>query len=126
MLSCLRWIVFLPAAFLAAGLAGLLMKFVGGFFISEYIGLTLSGASSGIVFICVGLYVAPKRNDLIKWLLTAIFALCGIAATIGSALGDDKLRMAVGISMLVCSVVLALVPANEIMKIIMDSKDQST
>jgi hypothetical protein len=123
MLAVLRWIVFLPAAFVASCIAGILMKW-GGQFYSEFMGFVLSGAFSGGAFICVGLYVAPVRNNLVKWILIIISLLFGITATAGSAYSDDKLKMAIGISMVLFSLVFTVLPADIIVKTVKDANDR--
>ena len=115
MLTVLRWIAFLPAGFAAAVIAGALFGFVGARF-SEFIGFTTSGAISAGAFIYVGLVVAPKRNNIVKWTLIVPSVLFGIVSAIGDAQGDDKLRMSIGISMALCSLAFAAMPAAEIIQ----------
>lgn len=115
MLTVLRWIAFLPAGFAASVIAGALFGCVGALF-SEFIGFTTSGAISAGAFIYVGLVVAPKRNNIVKWTLIVPSVLFGIGSAIGDAQGDDKLRMSIGISMALCSLVFAAMPAAEIIQ----------
>ena len=115
MLTVLRWIAFLPAGFAAAVVAGALFGFVGARF-SEFIGFTTSGAISAGAFIYVGLTVAPKRNNIVKWTLIIPSILFGIVSALGDAQGDDKLRMSIGISMAVCSLAFAAMPVDEILR----------
>jgi hypothetical protein len=124
MFAILRWIAFLPAAFLAALIAGEGLYW-GGWFFGEFYGYLLSGAGSAAAFVAVGVFVAPKRNNAVKWFLVVISALIGVGAAIGTALGDDKLRMTAGVSMVLVSLALAFLPAEELMKIIKDARGQN-
>lgn len=115
MLTVLRWIAFLPAGLAAAVFAGTLFGFVGARF-SEFIGFITSGAISAGAFIYVGLIVAPKRNNIVKWTLIIPSVLFGIVSAIGETQSGDKLRMSIGISMAVCSLAFAAMPAEEILR----------
>jgi hypothetical protein len=115
MLTVLRWIAFLPAGFAAAVVAGALFGFVGARF-GEFIGFTTSGAISAAAFIYVGLMVAPKRNNIVKWVLIVPSVLFGILSAIGDAYGADKLRMSIGISMALSSLAFAAMPTEEIVR----------
>ena len=124
MLTVLRWIVFLPAAFIASVIAGLFMRMAGGFY-SEFMAFVFCGAFSGAAFIAVGLFVAPVRSELLKWILIIITILCGVADTYDKAHGDDKLKMATGISMVLFSLIFILLPADVIAKIVKDANSRN-
>jgi len=81
---------------------------------SEFIGFTTSGAFSAAAFIYVGLVVAPKRTNIVKWTLIIPSCLLGVVSAIGESLSEDKLRMSIGISMAFCSIAFAGMPAKEI------------
>jgi len=120
MTIALRWIAYLPAGFAAAIIAGPLFGFVGSRF-GEFIGFTTYGAMSASAFIYLGLLVAPKRSNLVKWTLIVPSVLFGIISVISDAQGDDKLKMSIGVSMVVCSIAFAAIPAVEI---IPDDRDR--
>ena len=105
--------MFLPAAFLASVIAGFVGTFAGQRF-SEFIGFTTSGAFSAFGFVVGGLIVAPRQTKQVKWLLIILSALIGAVAAVGAWMGEDKLRVATGLTMLVISFALAGLPLSEV------------
>jgi len=112
MLTVLRWVAYLPFGFCAAMIGGCVGT--AGARFGEFIGFTTSGAFSAAGFICAGLAVAPKRNNIVKWTLVIPSFFMGILSAIGESLSEDKLRMSIGISMAVVSLTFAAMPAKEI------------
>jgi len=118
MLTILRWIAFLPAAFVASILVGTGFYWVGTFF-GEFYSYVMCGAGGAGAFIAVGLFVSPKRNNAVKWTLIVLSVLIGVLGAVAVALGDDdKLKMAEGISMAIFSLVFAYMPADEVAKLV--------
>jgi hypothetical protein len=113
--TVLRWLLFLPAAFVASVIGGFLGT-LGGARFSEFIGFTTSGAFSAFAFVMTGMTVAPKRTRTVKWVLIIISALLGIVSAVGSWLGEDRLKMAIGISMVLSSFIFAAVPHDEVVR----------
>lgn len=81
----LRWILFLPVAFVAFSLAYPIIK-IGNLILSfgEFEGLlgqaflsALAGGWSGFVFVWVGAKVAPKAQFVVSIILAIIIALLG-------------------------------------------------
>ena len=112
MLTVLRLVAYLPSGFIAAMVGGWVG--VAGARFCEFIGFTTSGAFSAAAFVCVGLAVAPKRNNIVKWTLVIPSFFVGVLSAIGESLSEDKLRMSIGISMAFCSIAFAAMPAKEI------------
>jgi hypothetical protein len=115
-----RWVAYLPCGFMAALIGG----WVGsaGSRFSEFVGFTTSGAFSAAAFIYVGLAVAPKRNNAVKWTLVIPSCLLGVLSAAGELIGEDKLRMSIGISMAICSLAFAGISANEMFPTSQDPK----
>ena len=113
MLKAIRWLLFIPAAFVASVLASVL-KNLAGSQISEFIGFALSGVMAAIGFIIAGLWVAPRRGTLAKWTLIAISSVLGLLSAAGSTFGDDKLKVTTGICMVIASLALAKASPDEI------------
>jgi hypothetical protein len=67
----IRWLLFIPAAFVASVLASVLGNLAGSQ-MSEFIGFALSGAMAAIAFVTAGLWVAPRKGTLAKWTLITI------------------------------------------------------
>ncbi|MEI6398733.1 MAG: hypothetical protein WCO71_08180 [Pseudomonadota bacterium] len=129
MLTVLRWIVFLPGAFIASFIMGCAivisenlstsMFFWSGFFSSEvscieFIFFVACGAMFSWVFIFVGIFLAPVRSEMLKWILIIIAILCGVIDAYVNAYSDDKLKMATGISMVLVSLFYRNETAKEI------------
>jgi hypothetical protein len=111
-LTALRWIAFIPAAFVASVIASFLGTLAGGRF-SEFIGFTTSGAFAAFAFVIAGLTVAPVQSKTVKWVLIALSASLGAISAFGSWLGEDKLKVATGLSMLFFSFAIGTMPLTE-------------
>jgi len=99
-MAVLRWILFLPAAFIGGVTLSFLLR-IGAFIFPEIVRLLACGAggAAGIVF--CGLYVAPRKTQTVKWILIVLAALFGLLSALGPLLaGQDKLDAVIGISML--------------------------
>ncbi len=113
MISVIRWLLFLPAAFGASILASALFT-IGGRMFSEFIAFSLGGAMGAVAFIMAGLWVAPKKNGAVKWTLIAISTVLGILSAAGSMLGEDKLKATTGVCMALVSLGFAKMSPHEI------------
>ena len=113
MLNTTRWLLFVPAGFIAAVVASVLGTVAGNQF-SEFIGFSTSGALGAAAFIMVGMWVAPRKNNAVKWTLISVSTVFGILSAVGSMLGDDKLKVATGVSMAVISLGFAKLSPDEI------------
>ena len=113
MLDVIRWLLFLPAAFVGSVVASALFTTCGRMF-SEFIALSTGGAMGAVAFILAGLWVAPKRNNVVKWTLIAISSVFGILSAAGSMLGDDKLKVTTGVCMALVSLGFARISPHEI------------
>lgn len=78
----LRWVLFLPAATLAAAIASMAVQLAGYMTMGRYdadphnLFVTLSqGAVMGIVFVAVGCHVAPMHRPWVPWVLAALTAV---------------------------------------------------
>lgn len=116
MIALFRWLLFLPAGFIAAVVAGAVGSFGAGRY-SEFVGFTTSGGFSAAGFIYIGMLVAPKRNEIVKWILIVPSFLCGVLSSLADFIAeDDKLRVSMGISMAVLSLLFAAIPAKEMFR----------
>lgn len=113
MIDVIRWLFFLPAAFVAAVVASALFT-IGGRIFSEFIALSTGGAMGAVAFIMAGLWVAPKKNNAVKWTLIAISTVLGVLSAAGSMLGEDKLKAATGVCMALVSLGFAKMSPHEI------------
>jgi hypothetical protein len=99
-MAIIRWIFFLPAAFLASVLAGALGSFItdlmGGALWYQH---TMSGVFSGAAMILVGIRIAPQPSRGAKWALILLLLLLGTLATIGALLGTDRSKALTGLAM---------------------------
>lgn len=113
-MNVLRWILFIPAAFVGGILASFLMR-MGSFIFPEIIRLLVCGAGGAAGMVFFGLYVAPRKTQTVKWTLIVLAALLGLLSALGSLLaGEDKLEAAVGISMLLTAVSFSRIKPEEI------------
>src|SRR2546430_17706913 len=106
MLDVIRWLLFLPAAFVGSVLVSALFT-IGGRMFGEFLGLSMGGAMGAVAFMMAGLWVAPKKNNLVKWALIAISTIFGILSAAGSMLGDDSLKVTTGVCIVLVSLELA-------------------
>ena len=96
-MKVIRWIGFIPLAFLGAVIAGVFGNFLGSvtnsFFALDmpYFAESYSGAFSAITFVVVGLFISPNRTTIIKNILVGLIALIGILSAIGSFSSDGNI-----------------------------------
>lgn len=116
MLNVLRWIAFIPAAFVASVIGSFFGTLTGGQ-VSEFIGFTTSGAFAALAFVIAGLLVAPIQTRSVKWVLIALSASLGAVSAYGSWLGDDRLKVATGLTMLFVSFGVGTFPLTDIPRV---------
>jgi len=113
-MAVLRWILFIPAAFVGGALLSFLFR-MGAFIFPEIIRFLACGAGGAIGMWAAGLYVAPRKTQAVKWILIGLAVLLGLLSAIGSLLaGEDKLEAAIGISMLITALGFSGVKLDEI------------
>ena len=99
-MAAIRWIFFLPVAFLASVLAGAFGTFttslMGG---APWFQHTVSGVFSGAAMILVGIRIAPQPSRGVKWALILLLLLLGTLAAIGALLGTDRSKALTGLAM---------------------------
>lgn len=113
-MTVLRWISFIPLAFAASLLAGLIGYWFGNFFVVRYFDLgsfglatawIVSGLGSGFAFIFTGMRIAPVRNNKVKWTLVVLLFILGAISAIGSFFaGDDRLVALAGVVMVLAAI----------------------
>jgi hypothetical protein len=98
-MTALRWLSFIPLAFLASMLAGAVGYWSVEFSAVRYFGLEESGRAiawigsglgSGFGFMLVGMKIAPLRNNKVKWTLVTIVVAFGTISAIGEFFGGDN------------------------------------
>jgi hypothetical protein len=123
-MTALRWLSFIPLAFGASLLAGLVGYWFGNFFVARYFDLgdlgqatawIVSGFGSGFAFIFVGMKIAPLRNNKVKWTLVAILLTLGTISAIGGYFGGDNQLVALaGVVMVLTGIGAARMPAEQL------------
>jgi hypothetical protein len=116
MLRTLRWISFLPLAFLASLIASAIGTFAaellgGG---SWYIWST-SGALAAYAFFNVAFRVAPARTAFVKWSAVTVVGALGLISAAGSlTVPSQRIRALTGALMVVFAIVFARMPVDSI------------
>lgn len=114
-MTILRWILFLPAAFIVSIMLGGLINFVSQSLFPEWISWASSGAFSGMGFIMTGLKVAPRVTKTVKWSLIIIVGLLGFLSVIGSLIGDNKIAALAGVVMVFIAISFVNTPVDELL-----------
>ena len=96
----LRWILAIPAGFVASwlvgGVAGWASEFLGG---SSWYVWMMSGAFSAVAFFATAFRVAPARDKRLSWLLVALVGLLGTMSALGALVGKDPISALAGLTM---------------------------
>jgi len=122
--TALRWLFFIPLAFVASLLAGVFAYWFGTFMIVRYydlydIGEVIawfgSGLGSGFAFIFVGMRIAPIKNNKVKWTLVAITMTLGIISAIGGFFGGGNHVVGLaGVAMVLIAYAAARSPVEQL------------
>lgn len=111
----IRWILFLPAAFLASLIAGAVGNYATSIVShSAWFVWAVSGAFSGAAFLWAGSKVSPSsRPSFTKWSLVSVLAVLGAMSLAGGLLvGTDIGSGWAGAVMVVAALAAARVPAD--------------
>jgi hypothetical protein len=106
-MNILRWLVMAPVAFgccIVAG-ASAYFAYTGLLGFPAWQGHLASGATSGLVFVYVGLRVAPSRSRGVQWALAVVGACFGAFSTAGGVMSGSGTSLASGSAMLLFSIV---------------------
>ena len=113
--TILRWVLYLPLAFVASMVAGTI-----GFYVTDFIGgagwytWLISGALSGGSFIGVAFFVAPRMNAIAKWSTLALVTTFGLISALGALLGGgDKSAAFAGVAMIAFGIMFAREPLRK-------------
>jgi hypothetical protein len=126
-MTALRWLFFIPLAFVASIAVGACGYWFGNisvrYFdlgeIGEVISWTMSGIGSGIALILVGLKIAPVRNNKVKWVLVAIVMTFGTISAMGEFFGgDSKVGALAGVAMILIGIGVARTPVEELLELL--------
>lgn len=114
MLAPIRWIGFLPCAFVASVAAGYLgfatVHLLGG---ALWCAWAVSGLFSGFAFINIGLIVAPSTTDMVKWTLVILVSFLGLASALGALLVSAERSQAwAGLVMVIVAVFFVRLPLD--------------
>ena len=96
-MKILRWIGFIPLAFVGVISAGIFGNMLGSVTNScfalelSYFPEAYSGAMSALAFILIGLFVSPDRTLMIKNILIVLTVLIGAISAIGSFTTDGNI-----------------------------------
>jgi len=75
----------------------------------------VSGAASGLVFVLVGLKVAPEKTNAVKLVLAGIVMLLGAVSAIGSIFGgEDQAAALAGIVMFLIAIGVMRTPVKDL------------
>ena len=114
-MSVIRWILFIPTAFVASVIIGALANKVAGSFIGlEWLGWTTSGGFSAAAFVFIGIKVAPGKSNGVKWVLIVITMLSGFLSAIGAFISDNPISSLAGIAMVLVGAGFTRMDVSEI------------
>lgn len=114
--ATMRWILFIPAA-IAGGIATALLLVVGSFILPEIFRHIFSGIGAAGGAVVFGLIVAPKRNQAVKWFLIVLVVAVGALDALGSiAVGDNKPKAVIGVSMIVGALMFSTIDPAKVNK----------
>lgn len=115
-MTTVRWILFIPAA-IGGGLAMAFLLVVGSLILPQVFRHILSGIGAAGGAIVFGLIVAPKRNQVVKWFLVVLVVAVGALDALASiAVGDNKLKAAIGVSMVLGALMFSTIDPTKINK----------
>jgi hypothetical protein len=125
-MTALRWLFFIPLAFVASIAAGACGYWCGNISVryfglgasGEVISWTMSGIGSGFALIVVGLGIAPVRNNKVKWTLIAIVVAFGTISAIGEIFGSgNKVGAVAGVSMILVGIGAVRMPVEQLLEL---------
>ena len=100
-MNVIRWVIFIPAAFVASVLTGTAGTYIAEHLYSwKWLIWVVSGSFSAGAFIVVGIKTAPRITSAVKWSLFGLLLGLGAVSTIGSLIGDEPVRAFAGIAMM--------------------------
>jgi hypothetical protein len=117
--NIIRWVFFIPAAFVASIFAGAAGTYIAKHLYSwQWLIWVVSGCFSAVVFILVGVRVAPRMTGIVKWSLIGLLLGLGSSSAIGSLIGHEPVEAIAGIAMTVIALACARlsIPQFESMK----------
>lgn len=121
-----RWILFLPGAFVASLVAGVVGNLIGNFWgtyfdwmtpwflTAEQLAWLISGLLSALTFIWAGALIAPKVSSTVKWLLVGTVIVLGLASTLGGFVeGGNPVASLAGLAMIAIGIGYARIPLED-------------
>lgn len=89
-MNFIRWILFIPLAFIAALLGSTILNLVWQFVLGDGkimsgISWLLSGGIASYFWMLTGMIVAPIKNNRTKWILLSLLFLVSVLSIAGSA-----------------------------------------
>lgn len=107
-MTAVRWILAVPAAFVASVVMGFAASFVVSLFGgATWYTLLLSGAGSAWAFFSVSFRVAPRVTPQFKWLVVVLVGSFGAMSAIGSLTSEEPIGFITGGTMLVLAIAYA-------------------
>ena len=114
--ATMRWILFIPAAIVGGAVMSILFV-IGASIMPAILRHILSGIGAAGGAVISGLMVAPKRNQVVKWVLIALVIVFGALDALGSVMvGDDRTKAAIGVSMIVGALMCSTVDPAKVNK----------
>jgi uncharacterized membrane protein YfcA len=103
MMRTLRWVLALPAGFLASLFAGFAGTWIGNFIgSSSWYTWVISGGLSAMAFFGAAYRVAPAREKRLTWILVGIVGLFGAVSALGALMAStDRFSALAGLTMIV-------------------------
>ena len=99
-MNIIRWVFFIPAAFIASIIVGAGGTYIAEHFYSwQWLIWVVSGSFSAGAFILVGVRVAPRMTGIVKWSLIGLLLGLGSSSAIGSLIGNEPVKAFAGIAM---------------------------
>lgn len=120
-MKTVRWFLFIPIAIITSALfAGLYNYFLqltlGNYYIPSILNWVFTGILTCITFYAVAINIAPKRNNIVKWVISILILIISLMATMGTLIGTEpiainsKIEARTGFLIMNFSMLLAVIP----------------
>ena len=119
MKNALRWMMFLPLAFVGSLLGGKFMEWTANYLSVWTWGVTsLSGMGSALGFFIVAFRVVPRVALAVKWASVAIVGVLGAISVVGTSIAERPFTDALaGAWMVAASIYVATLPVVALQEI---------
>jgi hypothetical protein len=114
-MNIFRWMIFLPGGLLIGTMASM-GGMLGSFWFPDVIRDIMCGLFGAVGTICGGLWIAPIKHPVVKWMMLILCFAVGILSVIGGFLDPDGAvkGVTIGLSVLVISGFYCFIPTHEL------------